>query len=139
VDLLAVWAFSPTDVWAAGERILLHWDGTAWSTSDAGGRWLTSLWGTSSGELWAAGEGIVRWDGHGWTSVLDDGALYRGVWGLAGDDVFAISDVASVAHWDGQGWSRSVIADQWLARLSGTPDGGVWAGGAFMTILHLAR
>src|SRR5690606_18816016 len=29
-DLSAVWGATADDVWAGGERVLLHWDGCAW-------------------------------------------------------------------------------------------------------------
>jgi len=60
--LRAVWGSSPNDVWAAGDGVVVHYDGTAWSasytvtTNRLGGRTSGGLWGSSSKDVWVIGE-----------------------------------------------------------------------------------
>ncbi|WP_439656759.1 hypothetical protein ACSHWB_30715 [Lentzea sp. HUAS TT2] len=85
----AVKAFAPNDVWAAGNGmwngysgpLLFHWNGTAWRAVQIGlnQQQLTmqSLDGTSSGDIWAVGDGggmgsgnvVLRGDGTTWQTV----------------------------------------------------------------------
>jgi hypothetical protein len=126
--------FSPTDVWAVGERgkenhglpVIVHWDGrglhtlTGWlpSVRPAG---LAAVAGVASDDLWAVGwKGkdydvsplIVHWDGGRWSEVPLPGRL-RGSWlndvvAIASDDVWAVGASYParplVMHWDGRRW-----------------------------------
>jgi hypothetical protein len=61
-NLRAVWGSSPTDVWAAGDGVVVHYDGTTWSasytvtTNRLGGTLSGGLWGSSSKDVWVIGE-----------------------------------------------------------------------------------
>ena len=79
-DLYAVWGFADDDVFAAGDDVLLHFDGARWSRVRMGrtlhGR---ALWGAGT-SLWVAGvEGLYRLERlEPWTcaaseTVCDDG------------------------------------------------------------------
>jgi hypothetical protein len=108
-------ALSPTNAWAVGyecvanctdtstgprttDTMILHWNGTAWSqvASPSPGSLvneLTSVSGSSSSDIWAAGESgasgsgplslVLHWDGTAWSQVTspnagaaDEGWLY---------------------------------------------------------------
>ncbi|MCA9321646.1 MAG: hypothetical protein KDB53_12975 [Planctomycetes bacterium] len=72
--LEAIEAVSPTDVWAVGSAniggtlgpVVMHFDGTAWSTvpTPAFGQ---SLLAMSSQDVFMGGLGIYHWDGVAWT------------------------------------------------------------------------
>lgn len=57
LQLTAVWSFAENDVLAASVTHLLHWDGAAWSNVDEPlAEGLTSLWATSSNEIWGVSQ-----------------------------------------------------------------------------------
>jgi photosystem II stability/assembly factor-like uncharacterized protein len=62
--LRAVWAAAPNDAWAVGDAgTIIHWDGTAWTVSEAPAqaknRIFYSVTGTAGGEVWIAGEHVL--------------------------------------------------------------------------------
>ena len=135
--LLSVSASSPTDIWAVGwayatnQEILLHYDGSTWTTVDgaslsSGG--LTDVEGRSSTNVWASGflQGqnrplVEHNDGTGWslakrTSELpaDSGAnavssLRENDTWLAGSYESDSSTVPMLAHWNGSHWQLADV------------------------------
>jgi hypothetical protein len=112
----AFWGCRPSQLWAAGEGgELVSWDGKQWSKSrDSAKVPLTSLWGTSCEDAWAAGgtksdpygcadnEGgcpnaqtavLRRWNGKKWAAVALPGAV-EGV-----EDSSRSLDVAALSGW----------------------------------------
>ena len=71
--LYAVRGISSTDVWAVGSRgAVYHYDGTAWTRSDAGvTKTLFDVHPVSAGEVWAVGEQglVLRYAAGGWQQV----------------------------------------------------------------------
>jgi hypothetical protein len=60
-----VWAKAPNDVYIDGDW-LLHWDGTTLSKAGPGsGSDTGAIIGLSSGELWTAGEQLLRYNPTG--------------------------------------------------------------------------
>ena len=62
--------FAPDDLYAVSDTDLLHWDGAAWTVIDTAGAIdpseLTSMWGTSGGDLWLGDSQngrVFHWDG----------------------------------------------------------------------------
>lgn len=84
---------------ATGEWIAMQ------STTSAN---LRDVWGSSSANVWAVGDGgaIVRNDGTRWSSVASPttSTLDR-VNGRSATDVYVSGPSAGVFHWDGTGWS----------------------------------
>jgi hypothetical protein len=48
---------SATDVWAAGEGTIVHFDGISWKTFGAydPALWIFGLWGSRATNVWAVG------------------------------------------------------------------------------------
>ena len=146
VSLTGVWGFSPDDVWAGGNRVFLHWNGSAWSLVPSGIAGTLSIrWGSAPDDLWAVGPGggIAHWNGSTWSSITSgtDSDIF-GVWGSGRDDVWATGGAGTILHWDGASWSpvpSGTTARLWRAWGSGRDD--VWAVGitetnALGVILH---
>ena len=106
----AVWSFGPNDTWL-GNRIgqLLHYDGSKWTvietgSTDASGRGIAQLWGSSDGQLFfRTYNGMGRYDGEKVELLINvdtvaDSANARvstgGMWGLSSKEVFL-----SVTDW----------------------------------------
>ena len=65
-----VWGFSADDVYAvANDGSVLHYSGSAWSVVSKPAVWLSAIWGTSSTDLYAGGEGIFHYDGSTWSNM----------------------------------------------------------------------
>jgi hypothetical protein len=98
VDILAL---APDDVWVVGADYgsngfarVVHWDGAAWTPGqpvpeDYYVNPLVDIWGSSSADIYAAGDGVLlRYDGTRWRVVPGLGG--RMIWGLSRDDVYLL-------------------------------------------------
>ena len=144
---LGLWAIGGSaddDVWAAGDRFVLHWDGARWASVPAPlETYATAIWARAPDDAWLIGRdgAVLRWDGRTWRDVRPTSVRYelRAVWGSAADDVWLAGDGQGLWHWDGQTFSavQSPIgpvhalwgsarddvwigAGQWLAHFDGT-------------------
>jgi hypothetical protein len=74
--------------------------------------------------------------------TLPERPTLRGVWAAAADDVWAVGDAATIAHWDGTAWEVRPIegqADLGGARLNaiwGADSSDIWAVGEQGLLLH---
>jgi Tol biopolymer transport system component len=88
--LNGVWGTSESNVYAVGEKKILRFDGSSWSTvvSD-GAATFNAVGGTSASDVHVVGySGDVRhFDGSAWSSVSGPAGAYFGVWGAAPNDV----------------------------------------------------
>lgn len=101
--LRAVWAHSPTDVWAVGDAgTILHFDGGAWTSSDSGvSTRLLAVTGTGT-NVWAAGEqGVVlRRVGNAWVPQgTGTTKTIRSLFASSATDVWAGGDDGLLLHY----------------------------------------
>jgi len=128
--LRRVWGAGPNDVWAVGSGVVLHWNGSAWTTvQNDPSMTLASVWGTDASHVWMVGRRendalILFWDGSTLSQQSitypefndagsNDSGLYpsdvdyrdlRDVWGTRATDVWAITGT-TMFHWDGTSWT----------------------------------
>ncbi len=120
--LVAVSAWGPDDVWAAGVTaarpsvpVALHWDGAAWSARPVlepkvhAARIDTfGLVAVGTDEALMTTElGVVRWEGSGWVDTGFEAGSSMDVplsMEIAGSSVWAKVWNTSVARWDGNTW-----------------------------------
>ena len=102
VTLYDVWGRSPTDVWATGSGVILHFNGVAWTEAFR----LTSsipihgIWGSPTGnKMFAVGAAgtLVESNNRGatWTQVASTPfgpRTMHSVWGSSDTDVWAVGD-----------------------------------------------
>jgi ligand-binding sensor domain-containing protein len=129
--------------------VILHYDGTQWSTLSIPTLAL-AIWGTSRSDVWAAtSPGLLHYDGARW-STIQSGFLFDGnpntgaqpyaVWGSSPSSVWmggwagvaAYTCCGKMEHYDGRRWSdvplpegTSIIYAIW-----GSSASDVWAGTA---------
>jgi hypothetical protein len=140
--------------------IILHYDGTSWSSMSLPSDHyyhLWGVWGSSGTDVFAVGEewefssdaGILHYDGTSW-SPMPCSAEVRllGAWGASGTDVFAVgngrgnSQAGAILHYDGVSWTGmdSGVIDSGLSAVWGTAGSDVFVVGADFTnpgiILH---
>ncbi|MBX5480468.1 MAG: hypothetical protein IRZ16_01275 [Myxococcaceae bacterium] len=116
-----VHAFSPNDVWIAGNAgTLLHFDGQNWTkATPLTDQPLWGIWGAAPDDVWAVGGSgfssgsalLLHYDGTTWTpkdvpplSRENVFAFYK-VWGTSAQDVFVVGQDGVVIHFDGTGWT----------------------------------
>jgi hypothetical protein len=88
---------------------------------------------------WTAG--ACDADGHGWCAAYPrpTGAKLNRLWGSDPRDVWAVGDVGTILHYDGERWTRSPSGTQdSLVAISGRGPGDAWAIGKNRTLLHLS-
>ena len=121
----AIAGSSPSDIWIVGKSsssgyhnrvthsVILHYDGTAWSTvaiPDTGG--LADIAALSPADAWALGTDghVLHWDGTAWTinAQFNGGAALvaasaTNVW-VAG---IYVNSTLAVAHYNGSAWTTA--------------------------------
>lgn len=63
---------SASDIWAIGDQVATHFDGTKWSAiTSPGDTSFKGIWGVAENDYWALGQAdgsIFHWDGTSWTA-----------------------------------------------------------------------
>ena len=130
INILAVWASSPTDVWASSLGTMLHYDGVNWTTAAVSvNDSMRGIWGTGPTNVYAVGRSgtIAHYDGVSWTSALTNPPSppfgYNGIFGSSASDIWAVGQGGLVAHYNGTAWS-------FPTRTGSGNLTGVWGGGS---------
>jgi hypothetical protein len=111
-SLCCVWASSATEVYACGFEVkeldggfevtgtVRHFDGTTWSRVPIPtNRILEEIWGTSSADIFAVGDGVVlHYDGTTWTETRPTAKTLLGIWASSPVDAFAVGDAGVILH-----------------------------------------
>ena len=157
VTFSAVTGTAANDVWVAGPGTILHWDGGRWSNhhfadvAPGTPKPLGGIWSRTPTDVWLATTGAaLHWDGAAWSefpapvtitagNVSEAGYRpnFRALWGSGKDDVWAVGDARSIAHWNGQTWADfgAAVAPA-LRGVWGSGKDDVWAVGDGGSILH---
>ncbi len=136
-----IWGTSATDVFAAAHGgLVLHYDGTTWSTVFQDISYLNmDVWGSSATDVYVVGHAakVVHYDGTFWnlmTSGMSD--MLSAVWGASPNDIFAVSWDGTFVHFDGASWSpMNAETVQGYLGTWGTSASDVYAVG-WMSALH---
>lgn len=113
-NVLGIWGFATNDVWAVGKTTVLHFDGTNWSAVTGPtlgmGETLKCVWGTSSSDLYVAGNKLYHYNGTTWTNIAGVTNIIN-ILGLSSNDIYAFSpagksvgNLKSYYHFDGVSW-----------------------------------
>ncbi len=108
-DIRAIWAASPTDVYAVAENAVLRYDGTSWQVirSSLGSERYASVWGLSPSNVYVVGSGLVlRYNGSVWQSMGAAAGPFTAIWGSSPSDLFVGAYYGNgVEHFDGSTWT----------------------------------
>ncbi len=159
-DLAGIWGSSASDVFAVGggsggadathdtpwsEFVILHYDGSRWSTAYSGTSFeLCGVWGSSATDVFAvgargsAGGNILHYDGSAWSPMSTNTPFdFFGIWGTSSTDVFATGSPGAILHYDGKSWTWLISGvTQGLSAVWGSSPSNVFAVGMSGTILH---
>lgn len=123
--LMSIDGSSSSDVWAVGADhgagpLVLHYDGDAWTSLDAGVRqvdfwWVESL-GANEAYMGGGRGAIVHYDGGTFTRMATPGyanEVVFGIWARSETDAWAVGAIAGrsgfVWHYDGTAWARLTL------------------------------
>ncbi|HRI52764.1 MAG TPA: hypothetical protein PLW65_21530 [Pseudomonadota bacterium] len=138
-----VWGSGPSDVWAVGNSIVLHYDGKTWSQSPidtSGSLYLNAVWGSGPKDVWSVGlrGAIRRYDGTAW-QVVPSGVTgnLTSVHGTSDKNIFAVGAGGTVLRYDGTAWrSPPFVTGSDLTRVRCAAATDCLAVGAFATVVH---
>jgi len=93
--LNAIGGVAANDVWAAGDGVVLHWDGSSWQPALTDSRLLlVGVWSGVANDVWIAGydgdgdSGILlHWDGASW-QASETASMFWAVWGVGARDLW---------------------------------------------------
>jgi hypothetical protein len=124
-ELSGIWATSSSDIYCVGvdgtsgyEGTVFHYDGSSWRPVAHADRRLWNVWGSSSTDVFAVGDGttVLHYDGVAW-SRIPTGPVWAGsIWGSSSHDVFIVGgdgnfldqtvEGGSILHCDGTAWTQ---------------------------------
>jgi hypothetical protein len=120
LSLRSIWGSGESDVYAVGgdrysdTSVILHYDGSRWSTMDSPNYVYEDIWGSSGTDVFVVGRSvssedplgvILHYDGIEWSVVyIGVTDALSSVWGTAADNVFVVSERGDVLHYDGSDW-----------------------------------
>ncbi|MGA3286917.1 MAG: hypothetical protein ABSD46_05805 [Bacteroidota bacterium] len=109
IDLFSIYGFGSNDVYAVGEKIytnpapppnfldsslIIHFDGVQWrEISIARGRYLSSVWGANSQDVWAGGNfgTLYHYINGTWGKIsFDSLSFISSIYGLSSTDVYFV-------------------------------------------------
>jgi hypothetical protein len=144
--LLGIWGTGADDVLALGSQldpvragslvdpagsVILRWNGKQWTQdSFVPDSSLVDIWVDKGGSAFAVGADavtrplVVARSANVWTQSTFDGTppVLNAVWGAGTEQLFAVGEGGTLAHWDRSGWSTTAL-DPTL------PMRGVWGNG----------
>lgn len=138
-SLEAVTGTRADDVWAVGERTILHFDGQRWKPVPQPGpaeSW-RAAWATPSGDLWIVGEQkVFRRHAATWTELTPKKEdYYYGIQGNSDQDLWLRGNDSRMYHWDGTQWTLSELAAGFSITAMAVSGSHVWVLGHHGEIL----
>ncbi len=102
--LYGVWLSGRTDVWAVGDRVTLHYDGSGWASVTNALDIGTSVWGSASDDVWSIGRStapdttfISRFNGVQWLAATNPTTMpLQAVRGSSAANVWAVGNGGTV-------------------------------------------
>ncbi|MBK7861422.1 MAG: hypothetical protein IPJ65_22965 [Archangiaceae bacterium] len=111
--LMAAHGTASNDIWAVGDSVILHFDGTRWRETYLSDRFLRSVWAAAPNDVWVGGDKVLlHWNGSSWSEPPLPATFWNQLWqidslsGLSGSDVWAAGYPGAAAHYDGVQWTR---------------------------------
>jgi hypothetical protein len=126
LNLSDVWGTSDQDVWAVGERVILHQTAAGLQVLPQD-EYFSRVWGSSTDNIWAVGSqgSLTHYDGKNWTPWPQKfGRWLYDLCGNSASDIWAVGEAGTVLQVDGEKWEPARKPDSLQSDLYG-----VWCGG----------
>lgn len=121
---------------------ILHYDGVRWHEIITDSIFLTDIWASDDGVVFAVGPfgtilrstDLVEWS----RMAAPDEHHFMAIWGSAADNVFAVTFTGEIMRYDGRSWTPMKLPDglHSLLDLDGTGPDNIFAVGRNGSILH---
>jgi hypothetical protein len=145
--LEALWAFSSTNVYAAGPEGMFHFNGTAWTLLPLSevGTDIVKMWGSGSTLFAAKSDTVFVLNGGVWTphGGVGGGQYFRDIWGTGPNDVYFVGYPYGLTYFNGTTWADSPLAPRapgdssfQLTGVGGTALNDVWIGTDYGVVFH---
>lgn len=138
--LVGLWASSPRDVWAVGDRgTVLRYNGLVWNRVETPARWgLKAIWGSGPKDVWLVGSGglVLHYDGQRFETVpTGSQATLLGAFGHRSPggetELWVSSSDGRVLHLQkGRFTAEDVGSADFLRAIAGTGPRDLWLAGA---------
>lgn len=107
--LRSLWVVADNDVYAAGQGVIIHYDGTAWSTLayPMTGFAINAIWASTGGEVVAVDQdgAVFRRTGDSWLTITPSPQVpLRGIWGAGTTELFVVGVTGAILRYDGTTW-----------------------------------
>lgn len=122
-NLEAIWGISKDEVYVAGEKYVFRFDGNDWTSARFMDRYVYSLWGSASNDVFAVGSGdgdyhhgplIAHFDGLAWNTEAKEYYLdLSGVFAISGNDheIYVGGGYSTLLRYDGVSWRELTGSD----------------------------
>jgi hypothetical protein len=135
---------SASDIWAVGDSMMLHWEGTYWSSPRHPrlSQRLAGLVTGPSNTMVAVGEAgtVLRLINNVWSCPESIGAMnLNDAWGTMPSDFWAVGSQSTLVHYANGAWqtvAMPAIGAVELWRIYGISQREIWAVGEQGTVLH---
>ncbi len=141
LHLRRVFGANADNIWAAGDGMLLHWEGTYWSMP----RQTRSMYvhtgviaDTENNAVIVGKNGLVRRLANlRWACSETMGTSdLHAVWGTSPANFWVVGSAGTLLHFDGQSWTTANIGTADLRAISGSSAAKIWAVGDKSTVLR---
>ena len=137
--LNSVWVSPDDQVFAVGaDGLIVRYDGTTWAQmKNPVSGWLQFVWGRSSQDVFATGEGgLLHFDGESWELIdsqpIGSMTSLRGV----GNGLFATTLWGEILRYNGSAMEVAYLAPEALLSIWGVSEKSIYAVGANGLMLH---
>lgn len=146
-DLNGVWAFSPAEVWAVGDKGLVRrFDGSTWSSvvvpSEVRNVDLRAIWGTGPDNLWIAGKvgTVLHLTKTGWKNLTNPNhsPVYEAVYGINPENIWLVGSQGQTLRCKEDETCEVIPSGvtRWLQGVWGSSANDIWAVGESSTVLR---
>ncbi len=102
--LYAIHGIGPNDIWAAGREIILHWDGTTWTTRSELPWKVYAVQALTPNSIWFGGEqGLFHYNLPNVATTMTH-LVIRDIAALPSGEMWAVGDNGAVLRFDGAQW-----------------------------------
>lgn len=106
--VFAMWGSSASDIFGVGFQ-MARWNGSSWTyTNSPTSQTLRAVWGSSSSQVFAGGDGgvLARFNGTSWSTMTSPvTSAIRGISGSGPSFALAVTASNQVLHWNGTNWT----------------------------------
>jgi hypothetical protein len=108
--LKTLWVVGDNDVYAAGAGVLVHYDGTTWSTMQPAPTSfaINGIWASAAGDVVAVDQdgNVFHWSSGSWSPITPSPKVVLfAIWGTQLSDLVVVGLNGAILRYDGSSWT----------------------------------